>query len=712
MPEILTPPSVQKPAAQQGRPMAPAKVDVWRRRITAALEATKPAIEQGKTNVARYTGKYLTGTPTDDTCLVPTDFYFVESKKAQLFYRLPDVYLKPGKPGLEDAAVVFQAALNAKMGPEGVNILPTVQQVIFDLLCPTGFGAVAVGYQTALGKPAQIDVQVGEEPDPDAPLMPGAVLGLSQPTPMRPVFAKAPNIAASWYFIEHVKPGDLLIPPEFVGLDFDKAPWIGQRFQEDIPEGENEGGSADADERRLTPLPSSAQSALRKQRTGYEIQYRAHLFDADVQHPDKIRMFKVYDDDREATVTVRDHPHQRYANAAGKLAKGMRGYTISPVTLRYVSDTWMAPSDATMARNTADELSKGRTQMLRSRDRNMPQWGFDATRVDKDIQGKIERGEIQGGIPFNGPGQDATWPISKGDAPRETYQFNEVCQADLQRIWRMGSNQIGVLDDKGSRTATEQQITQNASQEAHEADRSVILNWYVNKVVAKFAALMQLYANEEEFVELVGSDAQRLKSIPPELQQQAKAAGQDARVLVPWNMDTIAGPFSFSAKPNSQLFIDAAQEKKQLMDLYNFFANEPTVNRGELTRAILTRYGFDPSKVMQAPPPKQSAPPAVALSVKGEDFNPQMPQSPILLDALAKLGVPIDLAAVQAAQALAAQLTADQITAEGLAETSPQTEHGGASVQAEPMSKHPAEMTGGMQGSGMPAPMGAGGMVQ
>jgi hypothetical protein len=175
-------------------------------------------------------------------------------------------------------------------------------------------------------------------------------------------------------------------------------------------------------------------------------------------------------------------------------------------------------------------------------------------------------------------------------------------------------------------------------------------------------------------------------------------------------MDTIAGLFTFSAKPNSQLFIDAAQEKKQLMDLFQFFANEPTVNRGELTRAIISRWGFDPSKMMQQPPPKESAPPSVSLNVKGDDLNPQMPQSPIMLDAMSKLGIPIDLQAVQAAQALAAQLTAQQITAApGAHGQQPQTEHGGAAAQAEPLSKHAASETGGMQGSGAPAPLGAGG---
>jgi hypothetical protein len=691
--------------AKAGRTLTPDEASQWRNRIAAALEATKPAIEDGKKNVSRYTGKYLDTTPLADECLVPTDFYFVEAKRSRLFYRLPDVFVKPEKPGLEDAAVVFQAALNKRLGAQGVNILPAVKQVIFDVLCPTGFGAISLGFQTVV-HPEQptVPVQVGTEPDMEA-AQPGSVLGL-QP-PMKPIFVDAPNIVARWYFGERLKPGDLIVPPDFCDLDFDKAAYLGQRFKEDVPE-DAPGGNTKDDDRRLTPLPSGAQSAQRKQRTGHEIWYRAHLFDADVQHPDKIRTFKIYDDDREAPVVVRDHPHQVYKSPAGELLKGMRGYPIAPLTLRYVSDTWMVPSDCSMARNTADELSKGRTQMLRSRDRNLPQWGFDATAVDKDIQGKIEKNEIQGGIPFNRPGQDLTWPIQKGNAPKETYTFNEVAQQDLQKIWRMGQNQMGVLDDK-SRTATEQQIAAGASQEADEADRAVVLTWYVEKVATKIAALMQLYADEQEFVELVGADAQRLKNIPPEIAQQAQQAGQDARVLVPWNKELIEGLYSFSAKPNSQLFIDAAQEKKQLMDLYSFFANEPTINRAELTRAILSRYGFDPSKMLQQPPPKQAAPPNVALSIKGEDFNPQMPQSPIVLDALSKLGIPIDMGAVQAAQALAAQLTADQITAEGLAATTPQTEHGGKTAEAEPLSKHHAELTGGMQGTGQPAPLGAAG---
>jgi hypothetical protein len=152
------------------------------------------------------------------------------------------VYVKPEQPGVEDAAVVFQAGLNKKLGPQGVNVLPTVQQVVFDVLCPTGIrrggdrlplrdrrGSADTGRGRAGSGRAVPPMRVGAGAGADAPVM-----------------APAPNIAACWYFIEHVQPGDLIVPPEFVGLDFDKAPYIGQRFREDV-EDEDASGS---DERR------------------------------------------------------------------------------------------------------------------------------------------------------------------------------------------------------------------------------------------------------------------------------------------------------------------------------------------------------------------------------------------------------------------------------------------------------------------------------
>jgi hypothetical protein len=309
--------------------------------------------------------------------------------------------------------------------------------------------------------------------------------------------------------------------------------------------------------------------------------------------------------------------------------------------------------------------------------------------------------------------------LPRATAPRQTYEFNEVAQGDLQRIWRTGDNQLGVLSDT-IKTATEQQITSSASQSASEADRNVVVQWYADKIAAEVAALMQLYTDEPEFVELLGADAQRLKSIPPQVAQQAQQAGQDARVLVPWNKDAIQGPYSFDIKPNSQVFVDAAQEAAALMKDYQFFANSPTVNKAELERQVLQKRGYDTAKLLQQQPPRESPPPTVSVSAKGEDLNPQTVQGASMVLALAQLGVPIDPATItmakqtlQSAQAISTALSQAGVLVPQEPQSAtahPQTEHGGAVAPAEPLGKHQAEQTGAMQGSGAHTPFGAGGL--
>ena len=677
----------------------------WRKRVQGALDGTKAAIDTGRQNIYRYQGKYLSVVPTDDTILVPTDFYYIEQKRSQLFYRLPDVYLEPLQPGVDDACVILQAALNRKMGPQGIHILPTVQQVLFDVLCPTGFGAVKVGYQVV--QDGEAPVQVGMEPDPDAPPpapRPGSILQLAGPA-MRPKMQMAPNLIAKWYYATRIRPGDLIVPPDFDGTDFDEAPYLGMRFKEDVPDG-TEGSSTSQsltdDERRLTPLSEAATAQQGAQRTGYEIWYKAALFDADVKHPDTIRCFRYYDgEDVTTSVDVQDHPFATY-DQTGKLIAGMRGYPINPLTIRYVSDTWMAPSDCTMARPLADELSRGRTQMIQFRARSVPQVGYDSTKVTREDLQKIQRNETGAFIGFDGPFAEATWPIVKGDFKRESFQFNDYVQRDLDQVWSLGPNPGGALAAT-SRTATEQQIAQMSAQSRLDMERNVVLSWYVDKVVTKFASLLQMFADQTEFVTLVGSDAQRLTKIPPQVAQQAQQTQQDPHTLVPWNKDTIQGQFLFRARPDSQLYLDTAQRRKQLMDLYNFFAHNPMVNAAELTREILAEYGFDPSKLLQPPPPKSPEPPKATLAFQAAtDLNPFQPQYQNVKAALEALGVQglvppaVDPATAQAM----AQLTKGPASA---------TQHGGAAILAEKVSQHPLNQTGGMQGTGQPAPIAPGG---
>lgn len=704
--------SLVPPPPPPPRILTKADAEGWRRRIHASLDHTKQSLAEGKRNVQRYQSKTLSDTPTESEAVVPSDFWFIEQKKAGLFYRLPDIFLRPMQPGKEDGAVIGGAAMSAKLGPQGLNVLPRVKQVLFDVLCATGFGAMKMGFDPALGPPQQIPTGATK---PNHARTPGAVLGLSGASD-EPDVQEVPHIVARRYFAEHVSPGDVGVPADFVGLDFDDAAFLFARFREDEKNTDSDRGGDSDDDRRLSKLSSAAQQSRQKQRIGYEVWYRAARFDDDAWHPEHIRKFVLYEDDaRMLDIEVKDSPYQRWTlngqttptYVPGATPSGMVGYPISPLTLRFISDAWLVPSDCTMARNTADNISRGWTQMLRFRDRSLPQYGYNATLVDQGTQDKIARNDAGAGVPFNGPGEDATWPIQKGRFGRESFEFHSLGMQILQMIWGQGANQVSATSE-GSKTATELQIIQAASATRQEQEREAVVGWYLSKVAMKIFALYQLFAEEDDFVELVGSDVARLQSIPEAVKQAAQQSGQDARVLVPWNKDAIQGRYAFQAKANSQLYLDAAQYRKQLMDLYNFFANEPTVNRAELVREILQTYGFDPSKMLQQPPAKSPETPKGSLSISAADLNPLLPQSAIILDMLQKMGYPIDPTIVATAIAHAESMPPPAAGPTRGGGPGP-AEHGGAAATAEPLSKHPSELTGNLQGSGAHAPVAPGG---
>ena len=122
--------------------------------------------------------------------------------------------------------------------------------------------------------------------------------------------------------------------------------------------------------------------------------------------------------------------------------------------------------------------------------------------------------------------------------------------------------------------------------------------------------LVEMFADETEYVELVGQDAQRLKNIPPEVAAQAQQTPQ-ASVLVPWSKANIFGRYSFTINPDSQLHLDVVQQREQWLKFFNFLANEPTCNRTELTKEGMKLFNYDPARFTQQPPPHTPEPPAL-----------------------------------------------------------------------------------------------------
>jgi hypothetical protein len=361
--------------------------------------------------------------------------------------------------------------------------------------------------------------------------------------------------------------------------------------------------------------------------------------------------------------------------------------------VRKLTDSAYVPSDGTMIRPLENELDISRTQNIQHRDAMGLRYIANGDVLPKESLDKIVRAPIGGIVTvpseaFHGEG--AFKPLDAGTMPRESLVIADYIDADLARTTGVDASGAGVQGTT-SQTATAEQIQAANANARMDKERGIVLKRYI-KGVTKFATLVQRYYPVEDAALLVGQGP--------------------AQLWEAWRT-TAKASVAFTALPDSALRVDQAVDRKSSVDLYSFLANDPYIQKGraKLLEKLLRKHHVDPTGIIAPPDPPKPEPPKLSLSFKGEDFVG--PQAPVVFEILKQQGIQISdqaMAQTQQLGALMAAMNAMQATAEA---QDGQTKHGGKLPQQESLSKHAADQTGGMQGSGGPAAMGApGGMLQ
>jgi hypothetical protein len=312
-----------------------------------------------------------------------------------------------------------------------------------------------------------------------------------------------------------------------------------------------------------------------------------------------------------------------------------------------------------------------------------------------DALQKIVRSPIGGmiGVPsdaFNGEG--AIKELPQGSMPRESFTIADYIDQDISRSWALDASQQGAQSGQ-SQTATAEQIQQANANARLDFERGIVLQWYC-KGVTKFSTLVQRYLPVEKAAQIVGPIRAQIwdlwrKSVPSSL--------------------------AFTAMPDSALRVDQAVDRKQALDFYSFVAQDPYIQKGrqKLLEKLFRKHHIDPEGIVAAPDPSKPEPPKLSFSFKGEDLV--APQAPIVLGIAEQLGLKIDPSWVTISQAMLQQslALAAQADANKANGADPDTKHPGKTAQTESLSKHQADQSGGMQGGGGTAALGApGGMLQ
>lgn len=671
--------------------MTPMDPKFWQGEIKRSRTLSEDLWPKWQENIDYYAGSspdaVTAATNKAEWVNVNVDFYQVESKQAQLFYETPDLQLTakgpfkpvsmpgmppPPAPPIPAILQTARALLNELLGPDAADVLTTVQKSIKDCLCPSGIGATKIGYEPyvqSIEPPAQL----------------GNVLNLAQPFAM--------PIAEKFYW-DRFSPKKFRIPADFHDTDYDKAPWLGMDFRMPLSEAKRQfnlppdfEGQSKRDDKVLTDHTDGQNESDTEAVSGTEVWYYASLYDADVFHPQVMRRHVFIDGLDGFAEKSPESPYQTLVN--GRLTfDSMIGNPIHPLTLRDMPDSAYPPSDSQMTRPLVRELCKFRTQMVQERETSRPRYGYDVDKLTPDSAEKLANGSLgdmiglEGGA-LAGGAQSIIAQLIQPNNSRQTYIANDYITKDIQQTLGIDATGAGINDADNDETATKTAEVARSRNVRLDAERRRVLVWYL-KGVTKFFALVCRFMTPQLAVPYLGE--------------------QGAQIWGSWDKRAIDSRLAFTARPDSQIRLDSAQERRFALQLYQMVANDPNVVRVKLLHRLFEKYGLDPTELVVEQLPEKKPEPKVNFAFVGEDFV--APQAQQVREIIAQLGLQISQEAIDSSGSQMYQQVAlglRDASGKAVPPVPRLAEHGGPAEQARPLSKQQGDETGNRPGGGVAA---------
>jgi hypothetical protein len=610
-PDLLPAPSPEMTAPTQLDPGAgpspdagysnedPERLSRWRGRIAESKRVRRESVADWKVNVEYRSGKPFASTSDDDRVAVNLDWSLTKNKQAQLFSQKPELVLHAKADKVKAAVPVYSALLNRTLDKARVAV--AMDEVLPDVINAAGIGVVLCAYE------ARTETVMMPAADP----MLLAFLPPGQPMPMQPMT----RVTDARYTITRLSPGQALFDTAFRGSDFDDAAWVGRsgslpwaaaavRFKL-APELKRQLTGQESRSQDLVAYDSETQGSDEEVVCFDEVFYRRHCY-----HPDEKSYCAIH---HLVFVHGQDEPvvdepwnGQRYDEQSGQYL-GSDRYPLRFLTLTYLSDHAVPPSDSAIGRPQVDELNRSRSQMVQQRSYSLPIRWYDVNRVDPAVQDALMRGHWQQIFPIQGSGSQAIGEVARASYPREDFTFDQVCKGDLQEQWQTGAAALST----GERSASEVQIVQSNVQTRVGYERARCVNFYLG-IVDVMAGLLALHGDPAEQY-LTDEERQRLAQ---------------------WDRQRLNHQFVFSVRPDSTVHLDAEQRTQRVLRYMNITAKSGLVDQVETLRELTELTGLDPDRMVHPPTPAGPEPPNISYRFSGaEDLT-----NPVILAILMKAG--------------------------------------------------------------------------
>jgi hypothetical protein len=541
------------------------------------------------------------------------DWSLTKTKTANLYSQVPTVQGTHENKQYAAAVTPFMKSVNYELGDKRTKIAVAMDEMLNDIVNAAGVGALMVGYAARF-----VDKEV---PAIDLTGVPPEVVAQLQASGQIPM-AKVPQITDQRFFATRISPKNLLWPKQFVGSDFDDAPWIGFSGEKSWSEAKSEWKLTDAQkEKVVTGSKESTTNSLRvssgvsgsdaagpvtEDIVAYdEIYYWRYRVDPDEPHFCAIwKLVRV--DGLDVPVI---HEPWKGQKLVGDYYVGAKKFPVRVGTLTYITDNPIPPSDTEAGKPQVQDLRRSRSQMFMNRKFSQPMRWYDVNRLDPLVQEQLMAGTFQGIIPVNGDGSRSLGELARASYPSEDLTFDRNTRSDLQEIWQLGPNQMGGMS-YGDHTKAETNVVQQNFATRIGQERGKVAKLFLGAVEV-LAGWMCLYSDF------------------PILTQEERTAMDQA-----WDRGRILHDLVLKILPDSTVVLDTNQELERVFKFINMTAKSGYVNVKPLIIKAAELSGIDPSEVIVDPQPPKPEDPNISYRFTGKDDM----TNPMVLGILQKRG--------------------------------------------------------------------------
>jgi hypothetical protein len=568
----------------------------FRAAIAANKTYKRKLIRDWSLSVDYRRGKPFASQSDEDRVAVNLDWSFTKMKQASLFSQVPAVRVNhpPQTTDMEVAKWLhaFETRINDTMLTSGIEA--AMGEALPDCINAAGFGVIMVSHEAMTE-----DVQVpgidlaALPPDIHQMILQSGLMPDGSPIPMQSV----PRVIDHRYVISRVSPSDFLWPVNFTGSDFDEAQWIGRTGKITWASAKRRWNLAEEDKTKYTGGEKGIQDAIshdveRESSEGDgedlvtfdELFYKEYLYNSSPVKYAKIHHLIFLNGSEDPIV---DEPWKGQQDSPEGEVIGALRYPIRVLTLTYITDEAIPPSDSAIGRPQVNEINKSRTQMILQREHSMPVRWVDINRVDPTILFNLMKGTWQGMIPVQGNGDQVIGEVVRAQMPSENITFYQMAQQDLSLAWQVGQEHSGNdVETKGEAEVVQANINTRIGQERARVGK------LFTSIAEVLGGLICIYEDPASIGE----------GFKPEV---SKTLG-------------------YSILADSTVLLDSRQRLKQITEFLNISAKSGRVNVEPILREMATLSGLDPAQVIMPPQPKPPVEPNISLRLTGTEdmMNP------------------------------------------------------------------------------------------